>query len=341
METKESVCAVVVTFNRKNLLIECLEALRQQTRPIQAMYIIDNFSTDGTPQLLFENGYIKELPRENLKEPWEKEFNINNLVDGQSIKVHYVRMHENTGGAGGFHEGVKRGYERGYDWLWLMDDDAEPKYDALEILLQNSVNYMVLSNLKVGIDNRPQFNHRGWKNLCTLSFKVIKAISDETLKKDLVEIDHSSFVGFFINRKVVEEFGFPKKEFFIYYDDVEYSFRINKKYKILMVSNSIIYHKDANKKVNKGENNKKSIKVDYKSFWLKYFYIRNLVYLKKRDCILLLTLTFSLKVLFKMTISILAHEDHKLKRIIFVFNAIIDGLVEKFDNTKAKKLLYD
>jgi Predicted glycosyltransferases len=131
----DSVCAVVVTYNRKNLLIECLEALRKQTRPIQGIYLIDNASTDGTPELLLENGYISELPPENLKEPWEKDFIVQNLVDGREIKLYYVRMHENTGGAGGFYEGVKRGYEKGYDWLWLMDDDIEPKSQAIEIML--------------------------------------------------------------------------------------------------------------------------------------------------------------------------------------------------------------
>ncbi len=41
---KETVCAVVVTYNRKELLIECLNALCKQTRPIDAVYVIDNFS---------------------------------------------------------------------------------------------------------------------------------------------------------------------------------------------------------------------------------------------------------------------------------------------------------
>ena len=113
METKDTVCAVVVTYNRKNLLLECLEALRKQTRPVQAIYLIDNASTDGTPELLLEKKYIKKLPPENLTEPWEEEFEVRNLTDGQPIKLHYVRMHQNTGGAGGFHEGVKRAYEKG------------------------------------------------------------------------------------------------------------------------------------------------------------------------------------------------------------------------------------
>ena len=38
----DTVCAVVVTYNRKELLLECLEALRKQTRPVQGIYLIDN-----------------------------------------------------------------------------------------------------------------------------------------------------------------------------------------------------------------------------------------------------------------------------------------------------------
>ena len=131
---KETVCAVVVTYNRKELLIECLDGLLRQTRPIDAIYIIDNASTDNTPEFLKEKGFIQELPPKNLTKSWEKEFEIKNLTDGQPIKLRYIRMHENTGGAGGFHEGVKRAYEKGYDWLWLMDDDAEPYENALQLL---------------------------------------------------------------------------------------------------------------------------------------------------------------------------------------------------------------
>ncbi len=104
---KETVCAVVVTYNRKHLLLECLEAIRRRTRQVDGIYIIDNASDDGTPELLKENGYIPELPPFNLSEPYEIEHRINNLVDGNTINVFYVRMPENTGGAGGFYEKVR------------------------------------------------------------------------------------------------------------------------------------------------------------------------------------------------------------------------------------------
>ncbi|MDW8464040.1 MAG: glycosyltransferase [Geminocystis sp.] len=151
-EDRETVCAIVVTYNRKKLLLECLEAIRRQTRPVQGIYIIDNASTDGTPEFLKENGYINELPPENLAKPWEREFTIENLVDGKEIRVYYVRMHENTGGAGGFHEGVKRAYEKGYDWLWLMDDDVEPLPDGLHKQLSYKHLGLCMHPTKVTID---------------------------------------------------------------------------------------------------------------------------------------------------------------------------------------------
>ena len=344
MENKETVCAVVVTYNRKKLLKECLEALIKQTRPIQAIYLIDNASTDGTPDLLLEKDYIKELPPKNLSKPWEKEFEIKNLTDEDTIKLYYVRMHENTGGAGGFHEGVKRGYERGYDWLWLMDDDAEPKEDALEKKLNQHINknVLVLADLKVGPDGRIQYKHRGYKNICNLKSNPIKPIGNNIGERTY--IDHCSFVGFMVNRRGISLVGLPRKEFFIHYDDVEYSFRLRKVGKILLVKDSIIIHKEnASKNLeNKKVLFRKSKRIPYKSLWLHYYGFRNLIYLKKTECNILIALLVGVLILLRNYIGILIYnDDHKFKRIRFFYNAFLDGLIGRFDNKKPKRLLYE
>jgi len=119
---KEKIAAVVVTYNRKELLKECLDALLAQTYPVDSIILIDNASIDGTPEFLKEQGYLK------------------------NPKIDYVRLPENTGGAGGFHEGVKRGYKKGYDWLWLMDDDAIAQKNTLEELMD--ANYILKKNNK-------------------------------------------------------------------------------------------------------------------------------------------------------------------------------------------------
>jgi len=340
----DSVCAVVVTYNRKDLLMECLQALQKQTRPIQAIYLIDNFSTDGTPELLLKKGYIKQLPPQNIKEPWEKEFKIKNLKDGKHIKFHYVRMHENTGGAGGFYEGIKRGYEKGYDWLWLMDDDAEAKVDALEKLVYYSFDpaVMVLANLKVSLDGMPQTNHRGWKNIYSIGTKVIKEISVKDLQNETVEIDHCSFVGFLVKKRAIEAAGLPCKKFFIHFDDVEYSFRLRKIGKILLVTKSIIVHKDKSKVelLNKKILFKKRNRKNFNSYWLSYYGIRNLIYLKRTQASFMVALFSAFIIIPRFILGIILFDDNKLKRIRFVLNAFWDGIRGVFDNGKPRKILY-
>jgi len=282
----DSVCAIVVTYNRKDLLIECLEALKTQTRPIQGIYLIDNASTDGTPELLLEKAYISELPPQNLEEPWEKEFIIRNLTDIGDIKLHYVRMHENTGGAGGFYEGVKRGYEKGYDWLWLMDDDAEPKEDALEKLEQYFCldDICALASLKVDRNMNILHPHRGYFNFENVFSGIVKKIDENEIQKEIREIHHASFVGILVKGKIVSKIGYPKKEFFIHYDDVEYCIRLRSIGKILLVPKSIIFHKEASKAggVEKYFFGRKSIRRDLSKLWLTYYGKRNLVWLGRK-----------------------------------------------------------
>jgi GT2 family glycosyltransferase len=158
-------------------------------------------------------------------------------------------MHKNTGGAGGFYEGVKRGYERGYDWLWLMDDDAEPKEDALEKL-----SLYFRNNDVVGLANSVQLPdgsiaiyHRGKVNFKRI-FPLIQIPLDlKEYQREAVEIDMASFVGLAIRRNAIEKVFFPIKEFFIHHDDVEYCIRLRSVGKILLVPKSVIIHKEAAK----------------------------------------------------------------------------------------------
>ena len=271
MKIKETVCAVVVTYNRKQLLIECLEAILKQTRPVDAIYIIDNCSTDGTEKLLLEKGYISELPPYDIKEPWEKEFEVRNKVDDGIVKIHYVRMPENTGGAGGFYEGVKRGYEKGYDWLWLMDDDAIPTSGAVGHLLEKikklgKPNIGFICSKVLWVDG----------TVCIMSIPGVKPLINGVpfnLYEDenVLLVESASFCSLLVNKNLVEKIGFPLREFYIWSDDVEYTLRITKNgYLGLYAKDSIVIHKT---KINH------SAGSEYD--WRYYYYVRNKLWIYK------------------------------------------------------------
>ncbi len=192
----ETIAAVVVTYNRKQLLTECLDALFAQTRPVDKVILIDNASLDGTPEWLEERGYL-----------------ANPLVD-------YVRLPENTGGAGGFYEGMKRGYEAKYDWLWLMDDDGVPNEVCLSTLLSSECMSQADFRCPIVVDR---------DNTETFSFPyVVDGVKYERiidLKRSLKESCFCAaqpFNGILLRYSLVDKLGYPKKEMFIWGDEIEF-----------------------------------------------------------------------------------------------------------------------
>jgi len=277
-----TICAVVVTYNRKQLLLECLESLLRQTHPIDAIYLIDNASADGTPELLKEKGYIKSV-LSCREAPQEEEHSVkmrSGENEGRAVKLHYVRMHENTGGAGGFYEGVKRGYERGYDWLWLMDDDVEAEDNSLKLLIdaipELSEPVAAVTPLKLDKAGQIQKLHVGF--IRKDKWKMIPLSAQEYAdKREVISIDYSSFVGLLISKQAVKNSGFPDRDFFIWNDDVEYCCRLTESGKIYLNKKSRVIHKD---KLAEAYGDCNSDKKGY--LWKRYYGTRNFLMLYKR-----------------------------------------------------------
>ena len=344
------VAAVVSTFNRKNLLLECLNALKNQTYPLDAIFIIDGPSTDGTPKALFEHGYIKELPpTEYDKFLWETKNIICNPTNNRSIKIHYIRLYEDVGGSGQFYEGVKRAYEEGYDWIWLMDDDAEPKIDALEKLVRykDLPDCITLAPIVTLPNGCICDAHRGYLRNFDRIFPMIQV----PVKLDMIEnkflpiqIDFVSFVGPLIKRDAIRIIGLPKKEFFIHHDDVEYCIRLRKAGKIYLIPDSVIIHKEDLKRkelIKKKFVGKTIYRIPYEKLWKTYYGIRNLTYLGKLYSKNKLRFIYELLKRYIISVgAIILFDDHKFRRIIFITSAYLDGLMGIFDNEKPKRILY-
>ncbi len=212
INTNKKIMAIVVTYNRKELLKECINALLNQSYKNCDILIVDNASTDGT----------KEYIENEMK----------------NKRVHYVNTGANIGGAGGFNYGMKEAYKLGCTYMWLMDDDCIVHEDSLEQLLKadSELNgeYGFLASKVLWKDNQ----------VCKMNIPRItlsKKVQD--FNSDMVNICMATFVSLFVKSEVVKLVGLPIKEFFIWSDDLEYTRRISKKYKCYLINKSIVTHK--------------------------------------------------------------------------------------------------
>lgn len=188
-----AVTAVIVTYDRLSLLKACIAALRDQTCTPAAILVVNNASTDGT------RAYLDILVSENPG--W----------------VQAIHLAENTGGAGGFAEGLKRAMEHGAEWTWMMDDDACPHMTALEELLK-------VERMPGNIYGSLAVNGKStsWPTTLLDQRKVVFFAEDMPA---VALVESIPLLGFFIHRSLVEKIGYPDAGLFIAADDVEYCLR--------------------------------------------------------------------------------------------------------------------
>lgn len=323
--SNEKIAASVITYNRKQLLGECLETLLNQTYPLDAIYIIDNASTDGTAEYLVDKGFIYNPLYPDKKPLTEvRKIQLPPFPD-KNVEIHYVRMHKNTGGAGGFQEGVKRAYETGFDWIWLMDDDAEPTSKCLEILLKEIFGnkLMAVCPLIVGIsptgEEKIQFyHHKLIRKSLFLREKWLRS-SDKVLNKGIVRLDANAFVGPLIHRNVISGIGFPDMDYFIVGDDTEYTYRISKKYSLYLIPEAVIKHKDENVLTKFG-------RIPLSIYWKQYYRIRNIIFFESKHNSKYTALLMGSYIIVRKSLGIILHkEEKKVYRLKVVFRGVVDG----------------
>lgn len=239
------IAAVIVTYNRKTLLVECIQAIRQQTLPVSAIYIVDNASTDCTRE------YCQEMI-------------------GTDVRIVYISLEQNIGGAGGFNYGIRLAYQRGHDYIWVMDDDSVPQQNALEKLCSNE-KITELGEWGFLCSNVRWLDGTS----CQMNKPTLAKNWSEYVQDKILPVDSCSFVSVLINRKAVQTCGLPIKEFFIWVDDTEYTRRISKLYKNFFVADSLVLHK-------MNSNQRSNIVTDESDRIDRYFYeYRNRYYMSR------------------------------------------------------------
>ncbi len=208
------VWAVLVTYNRKELLEESLRALSAQERPPDRILVVDNASDDGTDAVL--------------------------AAAGPAIEV--LRLPVNVGGAGGFSAGIGCAARAGAGWVWLMDDDTIPDPGALAALLDAAAEMpgaAVLASRVRWLDGSPHLmNQPGLRRVGPDDAVAAAA-------HGLVPIRSASFVSVLVSGAEIARHGLPHAHYFIWADDLEYTARILRDGRGYLVPASTVLHKTA------------------------------------------------------------------------------------------------
>ena len=209
----ERVSAVVVTHNRAHYLEKCIPLLEAQTRPVDQILVVDNASTDATAEVLA----------------------------GFGDRVSVLTLEENVGGAGGFYRGMREAYERGFDWLWLMDDDTAPTETALERLLEANASAngrppAIVASKVLWRDGSLHPMNRPWAKVTDRGGVLAAA------ERNLMAMRAASFVSCLVHRRAIDAYGYPEPGYFIWNDDLEYTARVLRHETGYWVPSSVVYH---------------------------------------------------------------------------------------------------
>jgi len=290
--------AIVVTYNRKEMLYENLTALFGQSFEDFDVLVVDNASTDGTEDVVAE-------------------------FEEEHSGLFYHNMGENTGGAGGFAYGVGYACEKGYDFCWLMDDDTIPEKEAFISLCRKANRlkgeFAFIGSMVKWTDGSPAV-----MNMMDVRKDWYK--KERYIKEGLVPVAWGSFVSLFIKTDLVRKCGLPIEEFFIYGDDVEYTERLAEEATGYIDLDSIVIHKTKN---NKGFD---PAEVPTEKIPLCYYDSRNRFYIAKRNGVRGICAYVYYQLLFIARI-VLSDKPDKEERIKAVIKGTIEGL---FFNPKIK-----
>lgn len=292
------IAAVIVTYNRKELLEKNIKALFSQSIKLDRIFIIDNNSKDGTKKYLEEKGYL------------------------DSEIIEYIFLEKNIGGAGGFSLGTKYAYERGFDFICLMDDDGRPNnnntiknlLDAALEIYKNEKKIMI-NPLVIGNETTLSF---GLRKIQTISEAI--SISEKGIIRNII----NPFNGTLISKELIESIDIPNKEFFIKGDEAEYMMRaIKSNAFIATICNSKYYHPILS--TNYTRILGKNIKISVEAPWKEYYRCRNYTYMFKKNG----EYWSMIKQPLRQIRNVLLSRCNKIDTIIMIIRGFGDGVLSK------------
>jgi GT2 family glycosyltransferase len=211
--------AIIVTWNKADVLDTMLTSLRASSPAgLFDVLVVDNASSDHTAALLAE------------KHPW----------------VEVLTMPENMGGTGGFNAGMREGLRRGYDYLWLMDNDINVHTGCYERLREtmDADRRVALVGPQVLYLEEPTRTQEIGGRIVWKTGALLQVDKDEVSPSPRVnDVDYCSACCLFARAAAVREVGIWDPGYFITFDDVDWCVRMKRHgWKVVATSEAKVEH---------------------------------------------------------------------------------------------------
>jgi len=243
--TEPPVLIIVVTYNKKDYVLNLLQSLKQIAYKNYDIVVVDNASNDGTVPALKE-----KFP-----------------------EVHVIESPENTGGSGGFNLGLEYAFKQTeYKYYWLLDNDVLVSKDSLKNLvdvLESDDSIAVAGSQMCQLDNPEVTNEIGaYVDLHYGGLVLNRHLTRRSNnKRGIYDVDYVAAASLVVRADVAKKAGLWE-DFFIHFDDVDWCLRIRKMgCRVVAVADSVIWHLSAAEKP---------------ITWQYFYDVRNMLYLLRK-----------------------------------------------------------
>jgi rhamnopyranosyl-N-acetylglucosaminyl-diphospho-decaprenol beta-1,3/1,4-galactofuranosyltransferase len=203
----------IVTYNRAGLLTRLLTSITEMDPKPGHVVVVDNASTDDTTAV------------------------VESFRDTVGTELIYRRMETNTGGSGGFSEGMRVAYELGSEWIWLMDDDVEVIPDGLAKMGKWAPRFRSIQGRRYDYDGSEFYWQYRVAEPLAIPIPFAPASFDASGYR---EMNSGCFEGMFIHRDIVRQIGLPDPRFFIYWDDQTYGWLASRRTTSVIVDEFVL-----------------------------------------------------------------------------------------------------
>lgn len=216
------VTIVIVTWNKKEDVINLLNSIRGIKYDNFSIVVVDNASTDDT------------VP----------------AIKAHDLRVHLIENLENLGGTGGFNTGIQYAIsELAQDYIWLLDNDAEVTPDTLSELVKamdGDASLGIAGSCIMSPEDRNLIVEAGafvdWKSgTWGPNFRYHRYADLKV--ENVIEVDYVAACSALVRDAVAKELGGMDGRYFLHWDDIDFCLSIRDLgYRCVSVLSSRVYH---------------------------------------------------------------------------------------------------